>query len=108
MLQGPATSEDYDYPFFSQDIFQYVALTIVYLCRHIEEVDLLRFFSKEEAALVLPMFEGASETGKIKKKSLKTWVVMKISNAITIFLYNMHPPFLNTFYYYLNAICFLA
>ncbi|KAM0918254.1 hypothetical protein ACQ4PT_008857 [Festuca glaucescens] len=43
--------------------------------KHIEEVDLLRFFSKEEAALVLPMFEGASETGKIKKKSLKTWVV---------------------------------
>ncbi|KAK1603724.1 hypothetical protein QYE76_027397 [Lolium multiflorum] len=43
--------------------------------KHIEELDLLRFFSKEEAALVLPMFEGASETGKIKKKSLKTWVV---------------------------------
>jgi hypothetical protein len=24
---------------------------------------------------VLPMFEGASETGKIKKSALKTWVV---------------------------------
>lgn len=43
--------------------------------RHIEELDLLRFFSKEEAALVLPMFEGASETGKIKKSALKNWVV---------------------------------
>ncbi|CAM0913299.1 unnamed protein product [Alopecurus aequalis] len=42
---------------------------------HIEEVDLLRFFHKEEAALVIPMFEGASETGKIKKSALKTWVV---------------------------------
>jgi hypothetical protein len=55
------------------------------LCRHIEEIDLLRFFNKEEAALVLPMFEGASETGKIKKSALKTWVVMKISNAATVF-----------------------
>ncbi|KAM0918258.1 hypothetical protein ACQ4PT_008860 [Festuca glaucescens] len=43
--------------------------------KHIEELDLLRFFNKEEAALVLPMFEGASETGKIKKSALKTWVV---------------------------------
>jgi hypothetical protein len=59
----------------SKDIFQYASLTIVILCRHIEEIDLLRFFNKEEAALVLPMFEGASETGKIKKSALKTWVV---------------------------------
>jgi hypothetical protein len=59
------------------------------LCRHIEEIDLLRFFNKEEAALVLPMFEGASETGKIKKSALKTWVVMKISNAATVFVYNI-------------------
>ncbi|CAM0908102.1 unnamed protein product [Alopecurus aequalis] len=43
--------------------------------KHIEEPDLLRFFSKEETALVLPMFEGASETGKIKKSALKTFVV---------------------------------
>uniref|UniRef100_A0ACD6AK53 Uncharacterized protein n=1 Tax=Avena sativa TaxID=4498 RepID=A0ACD6AK53_AVESA len=43
--------------------------------KHIEEIDLLRFFNREEAALVLPMFEGASETGKIKKSALKTWVV---------------------------------
>ncbi|KAJ1258491.1 hypothetical protein BS78_10G079900 [Paspalum vaginatum] len=43
--------------------------------KHIEEVDLLRFFSKEEVDLVIPMFEGASETGKIKKSALKNWVV---------------------------------
>ncbi|XP_020190776.1 mechanosensitive ion channel protein 10 [Aegilops tauschii subsp. strangulata] len=43
--------------------------------KHIEELDLLRFFNREEAALVLPMFEGASETGKIKRSALKNWVV---------------------------------
>ncbi|WVZ82058.1 hypothetical protein U9M48_029365 [Paspalum notatum var. saurae] len=43
--------------------------------KHIEEVDLLRFFNKEEVDLVIPMFEGASETGKIKKSALKNWVV---------------------------------
>ncbi|XP_066371674.1 mechanosensitive ion channel protein 10-like [Miscanthus floridulus] len=43
--------------------------------KHIEEVDLLKFFTKEEVDLVIPMFEGASETGKIKKSALKNWVV---------------------------------
>ncbi|XP_062233349.1 mechanosensitive ion channel protein 10-like [Phragmites australis] len=43
--------------------------------KYIEEVDLLRFFTKEEVDLVIPMFEGASETGKIKKSALKNWVV---------------------------------
>ncbi|PWZ17952.1 Mechanosensitive ion channel protein 10 [Zea mays] len=43
--------------------------------KHIEEVDLLRFFTKEEVHLVIPMFEGAPETGKIKKSALKNWVV---------------------------------
>jgi hypothetical protein len=48
-------------------------------------VDLLRFFSKEEVDLAIPMFEGASETGKIKKSALKNWVVMgKKINAFTI------------------------
>jgi len=48
-------------------------------------VDLLRFFTKEEVDLVIPMFEGASETGKIKKSALKNWVVMeKKMNAFTI------------------------
>ena len=52
--------------------------------RHIEEVDLLRFLTKEEVDLVIPLFEGAPETGKIKKSALKNWVVMEILNAFTI------------------------
>ncbi|BAF19005.1 mechanosensitive ion channel protein 10 [Oryza sativa Japonica Group] len=43
--------------------------------KHIEEVDLLRFFNKEEVDLVLQRFEGAFETRKIKKSALKNWVV---------------------------------
>ncbi|PAN25267.1 hypothetical protein PAHAL_4G287900 [Panicum hallii] len=43
--------------------------------KHIEEVDLLRFLTKEEVDLVIPLFEGAPETGKIKKSALKNWVV---------------------------------
>ncbi|CAN6178878.1 unnamed protein product [Urochloa humidicola] len=43
--------------------------------KHIEEVDLLRFLTKEEVDLVIPLFEGALETGKIKKSALKNWVV---------------------------------
>lgn len=55
--------------------------------RHIEEVDLLRFLSKEEVDLVIPLFEGASETGKIKKSALKNWVVMGELNAFTISIF---------------------
>ncbi|KAJ0981182.1 hypothetical protein J5N97_009437 [Dioscorea zingiberensis] len=43
--------------------------------KYIEEEDLLRFLSKEELEIVLPLFEGAAETGKIKKSALKNWVV---------------------------------
>ncbi|TVU12154.1 hypothetical protein EJB05_45784, partial [Eragrostis curvula] len=43
--------------------------------KYIEEVDLLRFFNEEEMELVLPMFEGAYETGKIKKSAMRNWVV---------------------------------
>ncbi|KMZ56329.1 Mechanosensitive ion channel family protein, partial [Zostera marina] len=43
--------------------------------RYIEEEDLLRFLSRQEVDMVFPLFEGASETGKIRKKSLKKWVV---------------------------------
>lgn len=50
--------------------------------RHIEEVDLLRFLTKEEVDLVIPLFEGASETGKIKKSALKNWVVMEKTECI--------------------------
>lgn len=43
--------------------------------RYIEEEDLLRFMNKEDVDNVFPMFEGAMETGKIKKSSLRKWVV---------------------------------
>ncbi|KAL5200181.1 hypothetical protein ABZP36_021384 [Zizania latifolia] len=43
--------------------------------KHIEMVDLLRFFNKEEVYSVLLMFEGALETGNIKKSALKNFVV---------------------------------
>ncbi|XP_059634775.1 mechanosensitive ion channel protein 10-like isoform X2 [Cornus florida] len=43
--------------------------------KYIDEEDLLRFMKKEEVDNVLPLFEGAAETGKIKKSALKHWVV---------------------------------
>ncbi|XAR67115.1 hypothetical protein NMG60_11013551 [Bertholletia excelsa] len=43
--------------------------------KYIDEEDLLRFMRKEEVDNVLPMFEGAAETGQIKKTSFKNWVV---------------------------------
>ncbi|KAH7679914.1 hypothetical protein IHE45_06G089000 [Dioscorea alata] len=43
--------------------------------KYIEVEDLLRFLSKGEVEIVLPLFEGAAETGKIKKSALKNWVV---------------------------------
>ncbi|KAJ0981186.1 hypothetical protein J5N97_009441 [Dioscorea zingiberensis] len=43
--------------------------------KYIEEEDLLRFLSKEEFEIVLLLFEGAAETGKIKKSALKNWLV---------------------------------
>lgn len=44
-------------------------------CKYIDAMDLLRFLSKEEVEYVVPLFEGASETGKIKKSALRNWVV---------------------------------
>ncbi|OVA08368.1 Mechanosensitive ion channel MscS [Macleaya cordata] len=43
--------------------------------KYIDEEDLMRFLSKEEVDNVLPLFEGAVETGKIKKSALRNWVV---------------------------------
>lgn len=45
------------------------------MVRYIDEEDLFRFMSKEEVENVLPLFEGAVETGKIKRKTLKNWLV---------------------------------
>ncbi|PIA27706.1 hypothetical protein AQUCO_07600104v1 [Aquilegia coerulea] len=43
--------------------------------KYIDEEDLLRFLSKAEVNNVLPLFEGAAESGKIKKSALRNWVV---------------------------------
>ncbi|KAI0528640.1 hypothetical protein KFK09_001182 [Dendrobium nobile] len=43
--------------------------------KYIEVEDLMRFLSKEEIIYTLPLFEGASETGKIMKSALRNWVV---------------------------------
>ncbi|GFS43830.1 SNF7 family protein [Actinidia rufa] len=44
-------------------------------CKYIQEEDLLRFMKKEDVDNVLPLFEGLAETGKIKRSSLRKWVV---------------------------------
>ncbi|KAM7517510.1 hypothetical protein LguiB_016472 [Lonicera macranthoides] len=43
--------------------------------KHIDEEDLLRFMNMEEVDNVLPLFEGAVQTGKIKKLSFCNWVI---------------------------------
>lgn len=43
--------------------------------KYIEMDDLLRFMKKEEVENVLPLFEGGVATGRIKRKSLKNWLV---------------------------------
>ncbi|KAK6248746.1 hypothetical protein QUC31_020311 [Theobroma cacao] len=43
--------------------------------KYIEEEDLLRYMKKEEVNNVLPLFEGAVEPGKIKRSTLKNWLV---------------------------------
>ncbi|XP_015571684.2 mechanosensitive ion channel protein 10 [Ricinus communis] len=43
--------------------------------KYIDEEDLLRFMKKEEVDNVIPLFEGATETRKIKRSTLKNWLV---------------------------------
>ncbi|XP_057985735.1 mechanosensitive ion channel protein 10-like [Hevea brasiliensis] len=43
--------------------------------KYIDEEDLLRFMKKEEVDNVILLFEGAAETGKIKRSALKNWLV---------------------------------
>ncbi|GLJ11654.1 hypothetical protein SUGI_0173680 [Cryptomeria japonica] len=43
--------------------------------KYIEEEDLLRFLKKNEVASIFPLFEGALESGKIRKSALRNWVV---------------------------------
>ncbi|KAH9609984.1 hypothetical protein KSS87_004123 [Heliosperma pusillum] len=43
--------------------------------KYIDEEDLLRFLKLDKLHEILPTFEGAVETGKIKKSALRKWVV---------------------------------
>ncbi|KAL1326052.1 hypothetical protein HN51_036085 [Arachis hypogaea] len=43
--------------------------------KYIQKEDLLRFMTNEEVENLLPLFEGAVATGRIKRKSLKNWLV---------------------------------
>jgi len=44
-------------------------------CRYIYPDDLMRFMQEDEAAKTMNLFEGASDSGRISKASLKNWVV---------------------------------
>lgn len=39
-------------------------------------VDLMRFMREDEAVKAMGLFEGASESKRVNKASLKDWVVM--------------------------------
>lgn len=55
--------------------------------RYIEKEDLLRFMRIEEVENLLPLFEGAVETGRIKRKSLKNWLVKSLDIVfVTLYL----------------------
>ncbi|XP_010940811.1 mechanosensitive ion channel protein 10 isoform X1 [Elaeis guineensis] len=43
--------------------------------KYIEEEDLKRFLTREEVHTIFPLFEGALETGMIKKSAFRNWVV---------------------------------
>ncbi|XP_022636175.1 mechanosensitive ion channel protein 10-like isoform X2 [Vigna radiata var. radiata] len=68
---------------------------------YIDKDDLLRFMKNEEVENVLPLFEGAVETRRIKRKSLKNWLLLLVvfmfgNTAKTvfeaiIFVFVMHP-----------------
>ncbi|KAF5205135.1 Mechanosensitive ion channel protein [Thalictrum thalictroides] len=43
--------------------------------KYIEEEDLMRFLRREEVHTIFPLFEGALETGQIRKSAFRNWVV---------------------------------
>ncbi|PRQ28022.1 putative mechanosensitive ion channel MscS, LSM domain-containing protein [Rosa chinensis] len=43
--------------------------------KYIEEEDLMRFMTRAEVGNVFPLFDGAMENGKIKRKDLRSWMV---------------------------------
>lgn len=76
-LRNLVASENLISSFLLHDI-QRILLTNAFnscLVRYIDEEDLFRFMNKEEIDNVLPLFEGGVETGKIKRKTLKNWLV---------------------------------
>ncbi|KAH0937221.1 hypothetical protein HID58_004682 [Brassica napus] len=58
----------------------------IWVEKHIQEEDLLRFMIKEEVDLVFPMFDGAAETGKIIRKAFTEWVVSIKNEFVTAIL----------------------
>jgi len=46
----------------------------------------------EEVENLLPLFEGAVETGRIKRKSLKNWLVKSLDIVFSIYLFNYIAP----------------
>ncbi|XP_058086346.1 mechanosensitive ion channel protein 10-like [Magnolia sinica] len=69
--EGEITSE-WEARICAQRIFKNVARDGE---KYIEEDDLLRFLKKDEVHTIFPLFEGAMETGKIKKSAFRNWVV---------------------------------
>jgi hypothetical protein len=46
----------------------------------------------EEVENLLPLFEGAVETGRIKRKSLKNWLVKSLDIVFSICLFDYIAP----------------
>ena len=100
MLQSLVASEDITFSkflHFFPELSPYLHCQIMDY-RYIDEEDLLRFMKKEEVDNVLPLFEGAAETGKIKRKSLKNCLVSSLANYFPI--ESMTP-----YYYLFFLIC---
>lgn len=66
------------------------------MCRFIYLKDISRFLPEDEALKTLNLFEGATETNRISKSSLKNWVVRRLgdkyNNLLTLSrcLMNLH------------------
>ncbi|MCL7051609.1 hypothetical protein MKW94_006562 [Papaver nudicaule] len=56
----------------AQRVFKHVAKPDA---KYILEEDLLRFLRREDIRTILPFFDGAVETGQIKKSAFRNWVV---------------------------------
>lgn len=50
----------------------------------------MRFLQEDEALKTINLFEGASETRRISKSSLKNWVV-RIGQQINGFMFSLFP-----------------